>query len=188
MERDDEELTGEERKALDSLASGAEPPPELEKRVIGALRLEGRIRGPRGRRLLLPLATAAAAALLFWGGWKAGRSPSSRGEGPRFALLLFEGGRFDRSNSHAAEYAGWVTSLRAQGVAISGEELAPVSRVVSSADSLPGEREALGGFFLVGARDLESAVAIARGCPHLRHGGWIEVRAVSSSGNGRRRT
>jgi hypothetical protein len=34
------------------------------------------------------------------------------------------------------------------------------------------------GFFLVRARDLDEAEAIARACPHLRHGGRVAVQAV----------
>jgi hypothetical protein len=34
------------------------------------------------------------------------------------------------------------------------------------------------GFFLVRAATAEEAEAIARGCPHLRHGGTISLREI----------
>jgi hypothetical protein len=39
-------------------------------------------------------------------------------------------------------------------------------------------QEVLGGFFAVEAADYDEAVDIARTCPHLTGGQWIEVRQV----------
>jgi YCII-related domain len=36
-------------------------------------------------------------------------------------------------------------------------------------------RTELGGYSIVQADDLEAAAAIAKGCPHLEHGGGVEV-------------
>jgi hypothetical protein len=35
------------------------------------------------------------------------------------------------------------------------------------------------GYFVFEAKNLEDAVAIARSCPHVKHGGRITVRAVA---------
>jgi hypothetical protein len=52
-----------------------------------------------------------------------------------------------------------------------------------------GEQRTLGGpvgdqvptgYFIIRADDWDAALAIARGCPHLRHGGVVAVRAVGS--------
>jgi hypothetical protein len=34
------------------------------------------------------------------------------------------------------------------------------------------------GYFVIRARDLAKAIAIARDCPHLKHGGWIALRPI----------
>jgi hypothetical protein len=35
------------------------------------------------------------------------------------------------------------------------------------------------GFFIISAGSFEDALAVARGCPHLRHGGAILVRPIA---------
>jgi len=40
--------------------------------------------------------------------------------------------------------------------------------------------EVLGGYFAIEAADYDEAVAIARTCPHLTGGQWIEVRQIDS--------
>ena len=39
--------------------------------------------------------------------------------------------------------------------------------------------EEVSGFFVIEAKDLDAAIAVARTCPHLRHGGRITVRAIA---------
>jgi hypothetical protein len=39
---------------------------------------------------------------------------------------------------------------------------------------------AIGGYFLIRARDYQQAVSIAENCPHLRYGGTIEIRQIDS--------
>jgi hypothetical protein len=41
--------------------------------------------------------------------------------------------------------------------------------------SCDAETTRLGGFSLISARDLEEAVALAKGCPHLGTGGGVEI-------------
>jgi hypothetical protein len=41
-------------------------------------------------------------------------------------------------------------------------------------------QEILGGFFMIEAADYGEAVEIARTCPHLGEGKWIEVRQVDA--------
>jgi len=153
-------------------------PESLEERTVSRLRAEGRF-GPR-RSALSVWAAAAALAAAFGAGWIAAR----RGTAPddrtaRFVLLLYEGRDFDGGppGNRVGEYRHWAAALRRSGVAVSGEKLAPEIRALPPA-SLPAGEERLAGFFIVGARDIGSAEAIARECPHLRHGGWIVVRPV----------
>jgi hypothetical protein len=39
-------------------------------------------------------------------------------------------------------------------------------------------QDAPDGFFVIDASSDQEALAIARTCPILRHGGWIEVRRI----------
>jgi hypothetical protein len=43
-----------------------------------------------------------------------------------------------------------------------------------------GNGTVLGGYSLIKADDLESAVALAKGCPALRHGGGVEVGELTA--------
>jgi hypothetical protein len=38
--------------------------------------------------------------------------------------------------------------------------------------------EVIGGFYTVEAKNYDDAVSIARGCPHIKYSGRIEVREV----------
>jgi len=168
---------GEDR-VREALAREGPYPASLEERTVSRLRAEGRF-GPRRVPLARWAAAAVLAALVFAGGWAAGRSRRADAGGPRFALLLYEGRDFDRGvgGDRASEYRAWAVSLRRSGVDVTGEKLSPASREIPEAAPHPDE-ERLAGFFVVGARDLDAAEAIARSCPHLRHGGRIVVRPI----------
>ncbi len=45
-----------------------------------------------------------------------------------------------------------------------------------------GADTTLGGYTVIDADDLESAVALAKGCPGLQHGGGVEVGAIVDMG------
>jgi hypothetical protein len=158
-----------------ALPREAHPPPHLRDRVLGDLRRRGLVRrGPSrvGRGLL---GLAAGVALFALGAWVGGRETLST-TGQPFALLLYEPAGFDTTRSHqelAAEYGAWAAGLGTGFVA--GDAL--------------GEQRTLGGpvgdqvptgYFIIRADDWDAALAIARGCPHLRHGGVVAVRAVGS--------
>jgi hypothetical protein len=64
---------------------------------------------------------------------------------------------------------------------LSGEKLKAGERVLRAGSppaSAADTAGALLGFFLVRAGSLDEAETLARGCPHLRHGGTIAVREV----------
>jgi hypothetical protein len=81
-----------------------------------------------------------------------------------------------------AEYRAWAIRLRDSGALVMAEKLAddPVTMLASSgATELPhGTRDELGGFFLIQAADSAEAFRIARECPHLKHGGTVQVRRI----------
>jgi hypothetical protein len=45
-----------------------------------------------------------------------------------------------------------------------------------------GAGTTLGGYTVINADDLESAVALAKGCPGLQHGGGVEVGTIIDMG------
>lgn len=199
MSRDaEDELSAEERRALDGLAREKAPPPWLEERVVEALKHSQLIPPSRSVSGVLArgVGLAVAASLVFMlgalvgPGWasKAGR----RDDAPGFMLLLRSAPRHrqprspDEITRMVEEYSSWAGQVRGQGVHVDGEKLGNETRVLRG----PGGREEVSetrpdagpepvaGYFLVGARDYEHAVRIAEGCPHLKYGGTVEVRRI----------
>ncbi|MBV8900013.1 MAG: hypothetical protein JOY92_07885 [Verrucomicrobia bacterium] len=109
-------------------------------------------------------------------------------------LLLFRGtGWYQQlSPEEIQEVMGrwtvWFERLSRQGKLKSGLPLHHEGKIVSGkngrsvADGPFAEsKEAIGGFFLLQADDLDEAVRIAQQCPSLDHGVSIEVRPVAES-------
>jgi hypothetical protein len=103
-----------------------------------------------------------------------------------YMLLLHEPAGFGSaldSVQHAAlvaRYARWAEGLGAR--CTGGEELEPEGLELrpGSDAALPGpDGPRVGGYFLLSVRDREEALALARTCPHLEQGGWIELRRIA---------
>jgi hypothetical protein len=137
------------------------------------------------------VAAAAAAVLLLVGGFLAGSrfaAVPSAPEGPRFVLLLYEDEGFAPTAPPAdlvAEYGQWAANARSDGVAIGGEKLDDRGWVLEPGALPPDAREPdhpdlgrMTGYFVISASDEAEALAIARTCPHLRHGGRVVVRGI----------
>jgi hypothetical protein len=87
-----------------------------------------------------------------------------------------------------AEYNAYTTSLRDSGAFQAGDALQPAPTATTLRQSEAGlvttdgpfaeTKEALGGFYVIEARDLDEALAIAARCPGLKYGSAIEVRPV----------
>jgi len=76
-----------------------------------------------------------------------------------------------------AEYAAWARGLSEQGKLLTAEKLADEpAELLGPGATQEGDR--VGGFFLIRAANFEEAQRIARDCPHLRHGGHVELRAI----------
>ncbi|MDH3528256.1 MAG: YciI family protein [Acidobacteriota bacterium] len=112
---------------------------------------------------------------------------------PGYMLLLHsqtsKDGEFSAEEIQAVigEYMSWKNSIEADGRLIGGEKLADEGgkhiRIESGAirvtDGPYAEvKEALGGFFAIKAADYAEAVEISKTCPHLKYGGWIELREI----------
>jgi hypothetical protein len=175
MNDDPDDPTDDELRALNGDPA---PPPELEQRVLSALRAQGLL-GPRAgaRRRWV----AAAALACFAVGWAArdvtARPQSPPDDGPLYLLLLSplpEDGRA-AEEQRVQEYGAWARSLRRENRLVRAEKLGDESRVLGAG---PGTAADASGVFLIRAASMDAAMAVARECPHLRHGGSITIRGV----------
>jgi hypothetical protein len=186
MSEEDRDLSAEERRALRALADGPEPPPALEAATVRLLAKAGLI-GSRRPEWRMHLAAAAAALVLFGLGLAVGARRAAPGAAvsgaPRFVLLLYDAPDEKAltaalMEARVAEYRNWARGVRASGREISGEKLEPEARPLGPPEGA-GTGWPLGGYFVISARDLDAAVAVALTCPHVKHGGRIEVRALA---------
>lgn len=112
---------------------------------------------------------------------------------PRYMLFLHEDrGQFDdRSHDEMMqiiqEYSAWAEKLRGSGQLAGGEKLTddpgrvlrPGGKGFSVTDGPYAEgKEIVGGYFMIVAPDYDAACTVASACPHLKHGGRIELRMV----------
>jgi len=188
MNEGNDDLTAAERAAFAALRSDVPPPKELEREVVNALAARGLLRAPAEARpaWLRPFALAGTAAALL----AIGVGIGSRGHGgrpieaalPRYVLFLEGPGEpaADEEARRVQEYKLWARQVAAEGHLVSGEKLAPEAIRLGISDGVPaGGAESVRGYFVIAARDEREALEIARGCPHLRHGGWIVVRPIA---------
>ena len=196
-------LTPQEVDALGKLQKEKVPPPQVERRTLEALREHQLIRQSRFARyqrpLLIGFATAACLAFFSLGFVIGGRwrstttTPPSQ---PEFLLLI-------RSSAHEKpttstddeirrikEYSAWGRTLAQQGLLRDAEKLKDEGQTLNLVQdqlvvksSPPNiDPDAIGGFFLIQARDYQQAISIARECPHLKYGGAVEIRQIDAIG------
>ncbi len=92
----------------------------------------------------------------------------------------------DERKQSLDKWNGWYDGIAVAGQMQHGHPLRPTGRLVSARR---GERvfdgpfseakEAIGGYFLITARDLDEATAIAERCPNLDYGMTVEVRPMA---------
>jgi len=193
MKTDETDLAETEKRALRALAEGPEPPASLAAATLARLSEAGLIgkSGRRGPDRRTPLLAAAAALFLFALGLAAGlrfgsasASPTAGSPLPRFALFLYdapdEKGLTDaQMQARVDEYRNWARGVRAAGREIAGEKLEPEGRFVGPGPTASSPGWPLGGYFVISAPDMDAALAVAQSCPHVKHGGRIEVRAIA---------
>jgi hypothetical protein len=186
----DDEAGSELREAISGLQRESPAPAAVEERVVSALRARGVIRPDRGRRSRRVWLAAAAAGLLAAGfllgrGFRPGRAPGSAS--PRFVLFLLRGAESipegpGEEAARVAEFRAWARGLAGAGRFVTGEKLEDRGERIEGASPAPpvaGDEDEIRGFFVISASGFEDALAVARGCPHLRHGGRILVRPIA---------
>ncbi len=111
---------------------------------------------------------------------------------PKFALLLnhdptrYDGLSQDDYMDIIKDYVSWVEAMVEQGVYHGGHKLEKVGKVVERGEgeilvrdtALSEITEILGGLMVIEAADIDAAVEIARGHPHLKHNLRLEVRPL----------
>jgi hypothetical protein len=110
----------------------------------------------------------------------------------RYLLLIYtqeidEQPPEDVANASHAAYAAFTADVKARGLFQAGEALAPTStattvrlvdgEVIATDGPFAETKEALGGFYLIEARDLDEAIEIAAKIPAAAFGS-IEVRPI----------
>jgi hypothetical protein len=85
------------------------------------------------------------------------------------------------------EYTAWRDQLAAAGRFVGGHKLKDEGgrhlkmhheqlRVVDG--PYAEAKEVMGGYFIVSAADYDEAVEVSKSSPHLKYGGWIELRQI----------
>lgn len=192
----DQSQNSDEIPELRSLPRETTPSPELENRVIAELRRAGLLNTPISAfhsRFVRPALATAAGISLFLAGWLAAsfRQAESAPEAePTYVLFLRVGpdyreGTAADEQQRVNEYGTWARGLHEKGQLVGGEKLSDDARslvardgVVTLLEQHGGDQGAVQGLFLIRAASFDEALEIARGCPHLRHGGIIEVRPI----------
>ncbi len=182
---------------LFSLQDGVELPDALSNRTVQSLQNRGLLQenpapsSPRIRRFHPGWLLAASAAGLLIGSLF---PVVERGVSPKAPthLLVLHGSNNDRNVApdeimrRVQEYTVWASNQGQSGELLSGEKLANAGKSLRfSNDQI--ETGPLGsgvdgsqieGFFLLDTKDLARAMNVAKTCPHLQYGGWIELREI----------
>ena len=141
-----------------------------------------RIRPRPRRRWMLEIAAAVAIALVAGAAGRASLRPSRA----NYVLFVHDDAPVRPSEALARfqEYSAWAASLRNGNHLAGGEELQDQRTILMSTQTVEQRSairdRAIGGYFLLIAHDDLEALALSRACPHLRHGGTVELRRMTS--------
>jgi len=93
----------------------------------------------------------------------------------------------EQAQSEMQEYIAWVEELAASGNFVGGDPLEEEGRWMT-ADTVQSDgpfieaKEAISGYTLIRAENLDAAEAMARKCPIFKYGGVLEVRPIMKYG------
>ena len=107
-------------------------------------------------------------------------------------LYIFRGGNDRYANqtpeemqAHMQKWGAWMGQMAQEGKLVRGEPLQAEGKIWTGVDKVLTDvpyaegKEIVGGYLLVKENDLESATAMAEGCPILEHDGTVEVREIA---------
>jgi hypothetical protein len=166
----------EELSALDPEVS---PPPALRAKIVGQLRERGLVRSPAARRWIGVAAAAVLTLAAFAGGrYSAGVTVPAAGGTDRYMLLLYGEVRGGETEL-VSEYARWARTMRTEGRQMTGERLDPEVVAIGGADQDPAS--IVRGYFVFTAATRTEALEVARSHPHVRRGGRVVLRRISTT-------
>ena len=91
----------------------------------------------------------------------------------------------DQMQQLIEKYMNYIQGLREKGHFLAGDPLEETGKVLSGERGrkvtdgpFTESKEAIGGYFLIRAKDLSEAVELSRDCPIFENGGAIEVRPI----------
>ncbi|MBL7742209.1 MAG: transcription initiation protein [Chitinophagaceae bacterium] len=105
-------------------------------------------------------------------------------------MFIFHGGQIptqspEEMQAHMGKWMAWIDKLAKTDQYVSGEPLLPGGKLVSGkggktvTDGPYTEgKEVVGGFFIIKAKNMDEAVAIAKDCPDYDLDGSVQVRQV----------
>ena len=105
-------------------------------------------------------------------------------------MLIFHGGHYDglspeQTQKQMNKWFAWIDKLRSKGKYQSGEPLTPGGKILSHKNGkivvdgpFAESKEAVAGYFVVEATNLDEAVEISKEYPDFPFGGKVEVREV----------
>lgn len=108
----------------------------------------------------------------------------------RYALLIYgtESNAPPPSEEGMQKWGAYTAGLVARNAMLGGEALQPTmtattlrlnnGKLVTTDGPFAETKEALGGFYLLEAKDLDEAIELAKGIPALPMGGSIELRPI----------
>lgn len=188
--------TDDKPEFLAALPAGEMPPAFLEERVVARLKdanyiHSSRVREFRGYPAML-IAIALALATFIAGAFiGARRSLASRRSAQAGYLLIVraanaksEAGNPQEEMQRVKEYSAWARDLQNRGLLVGGEKLKDEVNVLSGEGVTVNERRssanegAVAGYFVLPVVEYERALEIAKSCPHLKHGGAVELRQI----------
>lgn len=116
----------------------------------------------------------------------------------RYMLLIYgdekASAKMSREEGQAMfqEYGEFTTGIRNSGAFQAGDPLQPTStattvrskngKAVTTDGPYAETKEQLGGYYIVEAKNLDEAIAIASRIPGVRRGGAVEVRPIMEMG------
>ncbi len=106
-------------------------------------------------------------------------------------LLLFRGTDWydglpdEKVREIVTNWMDWYARLTKSGVVASGSPLAPEGKIVGGINAnaisdgpFAEAKETVGGYFVVRAKSIDEAVAVAKQCPGIPYGVRVEVRPM----------
>ncbi len=162
---------------LRDLPTELKPPDHLEASTLKALNRAHLLRKSPARLRLVSWAAIFIGGFAL--GWVVSLAPQSTNSAEKYLMLLMEDESFTYHGQTQAEvvqeYASWAKDRREN--VLMGEELD--MSVWSSVSNLESKNRVT-GFFLIEAKNEKAAIDVAQSCPHLNHGGQIDLHPINS--------